>query len=356
MSMNGAEIITMPGIVDKEIQELQEWAAGYVKNQGVTVATMATEANINRSLLSQFINHGKYNQNLIDNLKALRGRIEPETTEADVQVNAGQSKKSQSPPPPQSQLMPKKYSHEFGIQQTEDFLSAVGICSKCYKDRTIGAIIGHAGSGKTTVLEEFAKGRPDVVLIRANITMTVKGLLLAIGEAIGLGIISGSKERMLGQIVAELKSNPQMIIVDEADMLVDRFSVVRLETLRAIWDQAQIALVICGMPKLAKFIVKGPGGDENLAQIYSRIQRGYKMKGVSKDELTKILDNFNMDEPAKKHLLTRGASLTHGGLRRLSRILQNALDMTEEGEQITLEIIQLACSLLVTPETLGLSF
>lgn len=323
---------------DLGIQALREWTKDQVEKKGVTVSTLAAEIGFSRPLLSTFINHGKSSSNLVERLMALRERVE----------GVAQPDNSDSPP------RQRNFKREIGLLHTEDFQQAVGICSMCHRDGEIGVIIGHAGSGKTTALEEFCADRIDVKYIRAKITMNVKTLLVAIGESLDLGEISGSKEKLLRTIINELRQNPVTLIIDEADLLVDKYSVAKLETLRAIWDETRTGMIICGMPKLAKYLVKGPGGDENLAQIYSRIRRAHRMRGVSRDELTQILEGFNISEAAKKYLMARGASVTQGGLRRFTRLLKNALDMVEDGEAISLEIIKEADGLLVTPETLGL--
>lgn len=321
------------------ILQLRDWVNDKVRTNGVAVATLATEAGTNRSLLSGFLNHGRHTPGLIEKLLTLKERFE---AESDLLA---------APP---EQVKSKKKNFLNGLITTEDFQQAVGICSMCHDDGEIGVIIGHAGAGKTTALLEFCKERPDVLLIRASNTMSVKEMLGAIGTGLGLGHIYGSKERMVRMIVLALKRNPVTIVIDEADQLVDKYSVTRLETLRTIWDHAQIGMVLCGMPKLAKYLVKGPGSDENLAQIYSRIRRAYRMKGVSRDEMLQILDRYDISEPAKKYLLTRGATANQGGLRRFTRLMQNAMDLVEENETITLDIIREADGLLVTPESLGI--
>ncbi len=322
---------------DARILELRDWVNDKVRGHGVAIATLAMEAGVNRSLLSSFLNHGRHTPGLIEKLLALRDRLE---------------KESQLIAAPPEQVKSRKVSE---LIMTEDFQQAVGICSLCHENGEIGVIIGHAGTGKTTALLEFSKDRHDVVMIRGSSTMSVKEMLITIGTGLGLGFLYGSKERMIRTIILALKRNPVTLVIDEADQLVDKHSVSRLEALRTIWDHTHVGMVLCGMPKLAKYLVKGPGNDENLAQIYSRISRAYRMKGVSREELMEILDRYNLTEQAKKYLVTRGAVINQGGLRRLTRLMQNAMDLVEENEAITLEIIREADSLLVTPETLGIS-
>lgn len=321
------------------ILELRDWVNDKVRTHGVAVATLAMEAGTNRSLLSNFLNHGRHTPGVIEKLLALKERLE---SESDL-LNA-----------PPEQVKSRSENTFLNLIMTEDFQQAVGLCSLCHDDGEIGVIIGHAGSGKTTALLEFCKDRPDVLMIRGSNTMSVKEMLATIGTGLGLGPIYGSKERMVRTIILALKRNPVTLIIDEADQLVDKYSVSRLETLRTIWDHTHVGMILCGMPKLAKYLVKGPGSDENLAQIYSRVRRAYRMRGVSRDEMLLILDRFNITEPARKYLMARGATIHQGGLRRYTRLMQNALDLVEENEPITLEIIREADGLLVTPESLGM--
>jgi len=318
------------------IQELRDWVNDKVRSNGIAVATLAMEAGLNRSLLSNFLNHGRHTPGTLEKLMALRDRLENES-----EILAA----------PPEQVKSRRVNE---LIMTEDFQQAVGVCSLCHDDGEIGVIIGHAGAGKTTALLEFCKDRHDVVMIRGSNTMSVKEMLIAIGTGLGLGFIYGSKERMIRTIILALKRNPVTLVIDEADQLVDKYSVARLEALRTIWDHAHIGMVLCGMPKLAKFLVKGPGSDENLAQIYSRVRRAYRMKGVKRDEMLRILDSYDVTEQAKKYLLSRGAIINQGGLRRLTRLMQNAMDLVDENEPITLEIIREADGLLVTPESLGI--
>lgn len=322
---------------DDLILELRDWVSDKVNGQGVALATLANEAGINRSLLSGFFNHGRHTSTVLEKLMTLRDRLE---------------KESELIVAPPEQVKSRKLGD---IIMTEDFQQAVGICSICHNNGELGVIIGHSGAGKTTALLEFCRDRDDVVMVRGSNTMSVKEMLISIGTGLGLGFIYGSKERMIRTIILALKRNPITIIIDEADQLVDKYSVARLEAIRTIWDHAQVGIVLCGMPKLAKYLVKGPGNDNNLAQIYSRISRGYKMKGASRDELKEILDKYNLTEQAKKYLMARGAAINQGGLRRLFKLLGNALDLVNGDEDITLEVIREAESLQVTPETLGIS-
>ena len=195
-----------------------------------------------------------------------------------------------------------------------------------------------------------------MIYFRADGSISSKDLLAEIGEELGLGYLEGSRYRILKQIVIRLKSNPVLIVIDEADQLASKESVKKLEILRSIWDEAKTGIVLCGHPRLVAYLVKGPGGKENLAQLYSRVRRAYRMNGIAREEALSALEGYDLDEGAKDYLVKAATSKAHGGLRRFARLLQNAFDICAEGEKITLEIIKEADQMLVSPESLGLKF
>jgi hypothetical protein len=185
--------------------------------------------------------------------------------------------------------------------------------------------------------------------------MSSKELLQEIGSGLGI-TLEGSRRNMIKQIIRRLKDDAALVIIDEADLLVSKDSVKKLEVLRSIWDGAKSGLVLAGPPRLATFLVKGPGGRENLAQFYSRVRRAYTMKGVSREEVMRFLDGISVDKEATNYLMKAAIAKTNGGLRRFKRLLQNALDLIEPGEIITLAVVKEADSLLVSPRSLGLEF
>lgn len=354
--------------MNPERDELREWLADLVENQGVSVTAAAKESGISRSVLSLYL-HGHRPastdmRNKLTNLRAIRMAnadnneshepIRKEAKITDSQVSAFQE--HLAPVLTKSvKANQNNASRDKGLLLTEDLRQVLGVCGMCLEDGEIGVVIGPAGSGKTTALKEFCRRESRAIYIRADITMSAKELLLEIGSGLSIDL-DGSRRNMIRQIVQRLKFEAVLVIVDEADLLVSKESVKKLEILRSIWDEAQTGVVLAGPPRLATFLVKGPGGRENLSQFYSRVRRAYTMKGVSRQEVSCFLDGIAIDKEAAKYLGTAAISKANGGLRRFSRLLHNAQDLTEPGETITLAIVKEADSLLVSPRSLGLEF
>lgn len=338
-----AEVIGMQPATEEDADKLRAWLNDLIKNRGVTVTTIAREMGVSHSLISQFLSGTKKSNNLIAKLQQFRTRVEQAAG------NEAQERAAED-----TTILPHP-AFPAGLFMTEDLRQVLGLCAMCQEDGEIGVVIGPAGSGKTTALQEFCRREQRTAYIKADVTMSPKELLFEIGQKLGVSL-SGSRRAMARQIVNQLRLDPVLIIVDEADVLVSRDSVLKLDVLRGIWDEAHSGLVLAGPPVLAKYLVKGPGGQSNLAQFYSRVRRAYYMKGVTRDEAMQILSGYRMTEEARNYLVAAAVSKAHGGLRRFTRLLQNALDLCEPGETITTEIVREADGMLVSPKTLGLEF
>lgn len=335
-------------------QDLRAWVTDQVRNRGVAVTTIAREIGLgSHSLISQFIGGKAISKNLQDKLQELRRRSVMSSSPEDGESDDLPSPPADSENPPAGPADSEKIKYDMPLLHTEDLLNVLGVCALCAKEGELGLIVGPAGSGKTTALQEFCRRNYQGVYIRADITMSEKELLVEVGQKLGIAV-SGSRMEMKRQIARQLKEEPRLLVIDEADLLVKNRSTYKLEILRGIWDEVKTGMVFCGPPILADFLTNGPGGKENLAQLYSRIRYAYYMKGVAKEEVAKAIEGFSMTASARDYLVISATAKAHGGLRRFSRLWGNTLDLARPGETITLEIVKEAERLLVSPRSLGL--
>lgn len=143
-------------------------------------------------------------------------------------------------------------------------------------------LYGNAGMGKTTALRHYVKQHTGAILIEAMPTYTPAVVLKTIAKKIGV-TVSGSLNDINEAILAKISQSGRLIIVDEAENL----STKSLEILRRLHDQAEVGLVLAGMPRL-KANLMGRHGE--LAQLFSRV--GYVLElpeRVANDELAQIV-------------------------------------------------------------------
>lgn len=178
---------------------------------------------------------------------------------------------------------PKENTKE--LFKSRDFNMASFVISEAVAEKEIALIFGEAGTGKTTIINEFIKDKPHAILIEATCHTSVKVLLEDLCAALKIEV-SGSLAHKLKAISKFLKNNEKILIVDEAEYLPLR----ALEDLRRIVDFAGVPLILVGTEVLYKNLM---GKNKELKQLYSRICGKWMMKGLSQEESKKYFgENF----------------------------------------------------------------
>lgn len=161
------------------------------------------------------------------------------------------------------------------------------------EEHLITVIAGRTGFSKTESLEEY-KRRADergapVVLLEISVNHTTRDVVQMIAKAVGASTASGVSE-IQQRIIEELRVRPQLILIDEADVLRVR----ALETIRFIWDQCRIGrnnhcfgVALVGMPRIFHTI-ENPRRQGDLQQLRRRMMRA-TLPPLSIEELKTIL-------------------------------------------------------------------
>ncbi len=147
-------------------------------------------------------------------------------------------------------------------------------------DKEIALIYGEAGTGKSTILQEFVKGKSNALLIEATCHTTAKSLLDDIGESLKI-TLPKSLHGKLKAVAKFLKSTDKIIVVDEAEHL----PLKALEDLRRIHDFSRTPMVLCGTEILLRNLM---GKNKELKQLYSRICGKWVMRGLDKKECEEV--------------------------------------------------------------------
>ena len=259
----------------KELQRLRDV-------EGVTFAAIANKTGISRSAISQLVNQGlrvksEHAQKLLDAVNEIKGTEE----------RLG----------PDVPVAPIHFKTRIELFETKEFKECMGWCNYVCSKRKMGVMVGHPGSGKTTVLRHFAQSHPGVLYIEAWPQMRVGDMLEAIARPLGLSL-RGNNYRKTQDLITYLSGRTD---------------------------------VLEGM------LTRGRGRHDNLAQLYRR-KVELKLNGIGQTEARTILREYNVSDDAADALATIAADVKHGGMGTFVEILDICLEAAEGG-QITGDIL-----------------
>lgn len=228
------------------------------------------------------------------------------------------------------------YHTSVAVYPTDDYKKIMGWCGYVYKHRKIGAMIGYPGSGKTTILREYARQNPAAHYIECWSSMTMNDLLDLIADAAGM-TLKGRVYQKEKQLMDALNARTDiMLLLDESEYL-KKWNVEKFDTLRKIWDNTGTPVVFCGTPELVNILTRGTGKD-NCAQLYRRILK-IRLTGIAAKEAENLLRDYNIDPAAASELVRCATDHKHGGIGNMAEILQIALE-SAEGGQVDLQLVE----------------
>lgn len=302
----------------------------------MTRAEAAMKMNYSRSALSQYLN-GKYNSDktgiekkIMEFLEQAGGLPEQKTGQSaqDAPANPG--------------IIPLR--EKIRYFESRDFAQTIGVCQACQENMGLGIIVGKSGQGKTHALKKYAQLQ-RVAYIECDDTMACRDLVEAIENGVGLPRGYGGTIWSRVNRIREFfnTNNGFLLIIDEADKLINKYTQKKMEILRGIFDQSDVGIVIAGEPRLESEL-KG-----NLARFANRMDFYYKLKGLSKNEVMDYLEGYEVDDAAMAEMISRAMNPQSGCFRLLDRTLNNVLRiMKASGQQrITLKIVSEASSMMM---------
>lgn len=341
-----------------------------IKNEAMTLSPLAVKVNerlrvlcinkqmlavqyhCSRSMISQYLS-GKYRSNP-ETVEEILNRFLDETEEE-------YQKTLENDPKAKKVLEKMRAKSEYGEEEPEeapekhfpkkkrvlvssDYCGVLSVCQSCQDDKEIGIIVGRSGYGKTYALKEYAK-MPRVAYVECDDTMGTKDMVTALEMALGMPrLTSGSVWSRVNRIREFLNANEgYLIIVDEADKLINKYTAAKMEILRGIYDQSNTGIVIAGEPKLESDI------KTVLERFANRITFEYKLHGLNKEELRDYLDGWDIEDAAAEELAARAFSARTGCFRLLDRTINNVLRvMKAHGEYtVTLKMVQEASGMMM---------
>lgn len=277
------------------------------QRDGHTLARIATETGVNRTSISQYVNKGYA---LSDkNAQAIREYLDMHTSD-------------------ENDVDDRQYKRSVELYETAEFREAMGFCRYIKTKRKMGILIGYPGSGKTTILKEFARRVPGAYYIECWLSMHMNDLLYALARAAGI-TVSGNNYAKAQQLIAALSTRDDvMILLDEAEYL-KKWDVDKFEVIRKIWDNSQTPVIFAGTPVLESILTRG-GGKDNLAQLYRR-KYEIRLEGIKKAEVSDILRGYDIAPDAAATLAEIATDARHGGMGNFVELLEISLEAANGG-------------------------
>lgn len=307
---------------------LAEQMTDRMKELKMNITEAALRVHYSRSTLSQYLS-GKYTSDPTEIEKNIREFLEQTGGES----GSGDGKGEAATP------LRKKVQYF----ESRDYVQTIGLCSSCQNGVALGIIVARSGYGKTHALKKYAT-MPRVVYIEGNETMNCKDIVRRIESRIGMQRSYGSIDERTEKIIDFFNINEgYLIIMDEADKLINKYTQKKIELLRNITDGARVGLVLAGEPVLESLLRTYDNRFANRMDFY------YKLGGLSKSEVADYLEGYDIDDAAMGEMVSRATNTQSGCFRLLDRTLNNVLRiLKQKGEtRITLKVVSEASSMMM---------
>lgn len=341
VSMNNTEMDYNMSTTEGEPTELALKVIERLKRMKKNKAILAMDLGISRSYVSQYL-AGKYKSDPSN----IEEKLEQFLAETEAEWGDATESKEDATEPVQEKavikaeaVMPQKVK----CFESADYMGVMSVCQSCQEDMGLGIIIGKTGYGKTYALKQYAK-LPRVAYIECDDMMSCRDLVEAVEFQLGIPKAGGTIHNRVNRIREFLNVNTgYLLIVDEADKLINKYTTAKLEILRGIFDQADVGIVIAGEPKLEADI------RISLARFANRVDFYYELKGLNTGEVGKYLSGWDMTEDAANELALRAVGSRSGCFRLFDRTLNNVIRVLNgrRTTKVTLDIVKEASGMMM---------
>ena len=308
-------------IYTSEVKGLAEKVNEFLSSNKMTKAELANQVSYSRTAISRYLS-GKYDSDATE----LEERLE-----AYLRSNTGEAEEDEK-----VTIQPTKLERRKGFFETKDSSNVIGVCSSCQEDMGLGIVVGKSGFGKTYALKYYSK-MPRVAYIECDDTMSSRDLVEAIEKALGIPQSYGTIWKRVNGIREFFNVNHgYLLIIDEADKLISKYTQKKMEILRGIFDQSDVGMVIAGEPRLEAQI------KSYLTRFANRVDFYASLKGLQAKDVERYLEGYKIEQEALNELVSRACNNQKGCFRLLDRTLNNVFRIMNENAQETINLKTIA--------------
>ncbi len=175
----------------------------------------------------------------------------------------------------------------WNLVETSNFATIQERCNEARNDKSLIAVVGYSGAGKTAALNHYYEKNPNTYKVICARAMRTKQFLSEILKSLGMSYLASDYE-MTKTIIEELnKKQSPLLIIDEASKL----SANSLMYIQDIWDgiEANGGLILAGVDYL--LINTKKQADKNkvgMPEFYSRVSLWQHLVSPSNAEIRSI--------------------------------------------------------------------
>lgn len=182
-----------------------------------------------------------------------------------------------------------------------------------------GVIVGGAGVGKTTALEEYKRRATNVFVVTSEpCHASPNNMMMSIAEK--LGLVEQRNAKISGAIVARLRGAAALLAIDEAQHL----STQALDQLRTIHDLAKCGVVVCGNESVFARLQGGEARGAQFAQLHSRVGMRVVQPQPRARDICTIVAAWGVDPESPEAKLLKTIARKPGALRGLTKTMRLA--------------------------------
>lgn len=166
------------------------------------------------------------------------------------------------------------------IEQTANLRKGRRFLGRVHSLRTIGVLLGPAGTGKSVVSRYYADQFPTTILMDTNATWSANTLFHKMCLAVNVEA-AGRLSQLFDRLEDKLRGSGRLLIIDEAENLPEK----ALDLLRKLVDRTGLALALVGLERLEGNIY----GKPQLSYLRTRVANKCELAAWTLEDTVKVL-------------------------------------------------------------------